>query len=65
MFWDKSKDVPAEIKKAGMSEWYASLNDVNRVKLGRYIHRYEHILESGFLHGCNEKGQCRRELFSC
>jgi hypothetical protein len=37
MFRDKSKDVPVEIKKAGMSEWYASLNDVNRVKLGRYI----------------------------
>ena len=30
-------EIPAEINAVGLNEWYASLNDVNKVKVKRYL----------------------------
>jgi hypothetical protein len=37
MLFDRSKGVPAEVTKVGLSSWYNKLNDQEKVKLGRYL----------------------------
>jgi hypothetical protein len=38
VFFNKSKDnVPEEIHRAGVSEWYRGLSEQDRLKLGRYL----------------------------
>lgn len=37
MILKKSKDVPEEISKTNLTDWYNSLNDQQKVKLGRYL----------------------------
>lgn len=37
MIFNKHKDVPEEISKAGLTKWYDGLTDQEKVKLGRYL----------------------------
>lgn len=37
MLLKRSKDIPSEIKNADMTDWYESLNDQEKVKVGRYL----------------------------
>ncbi|MCL1811194.1 MAG: hypothetical protein FWG41_03120 [Methanomassiliicoccaceae archaeon] len=37
MIFNKQKDVPEEISKAKLSEWYSGLSDQEKVKIGRYL----------------------------
>jgi len=32
-----AQDIPSEISDAGLEDWYSSLNDINQVKVKRYI----------------------------
>ncbi|KUE73319.1 hypothetical protein AUQ37_02510 [Candidatus Methanomethylophilus sp. 1R26] len=36
-----NKGVPEKVRKAGLGDWYGSLSDQNRVRMGRYIDRAE------------------------
>lgn len=48
MHLGKSKDVPAEIDKVGMSKWYSELSDRDKVKLKRYIEGSDTASELSF-----------------
>ncbi|MCL2032157.1 MAG: hypothetical protein FWG96_02665 [Methanomassiliicoccaceae archaeon] len=37
MIFSKQKDIPEEISKVKLSEWYSELSDQNKVKVGRYL----------------------------
>jgi len=37
MIFSRHKDVPEEISKVGLKEWYSGLSDQDKVKVGRYI----------------------------
>ena len=37
MFFNRQKDVPAEILKVKLNEWYSGLSDTDKVKIGRYL----------------------------
>lgn len=37
MIFSRRKDVPEEISKARLSEWYSGLSDQDKVKIGRYL----------------------------
>ena len=37
MLFNRPKDVPSEITKVGMSDWYSALSDQNKVRFGRYV----------------------------
>jgi hypothetical protein len=37
MIFGKQKDIPGEIAKVKLSEWYSGLNDQDKVKVGRYL----------------------------
>jgi hypothetical protein len=37
MIFNKQKDVPKEISKAKLTEWYSGLSDQDKVKVGRYL----------------------------
>ena len=37
MIFGRQKDVPEEISKVRLNEWYSGLSDQDKVKLGRYI----------------------------
>jgi len=37
MIFNRQKDVPAEISKVKLNEWYSGLSDRDKVKVGRYL----------------------------
>jgi len=37
MIFNRQKNVPEEISKVRLDEWYSGLSDQNKVKLGRYL----------------------------
>ena len=37
MLFSRHKDIPVEISKVKLSEWYSGLNDKDKVKIGRYL----------------------------
>ncbi|MCL2317810.1 MAG: hypothetical protein FWC44_01965 [Methanomassiliicoccaceae archaeon] len=37
MIFGRHKDVPDEIQKVGLKDWYSGLSDTDKVKVGRYI----------------------------
>lgn len=41
--------VPAEVSKVGLDDWYLSLNDINRVKVKRYVSKVNADDAAGFL----------------
>ena len=44
-----AQEVPAEISAVGLDEWYASLNDMNRVKMKRYLNCIDTTSRQDFL----------------
>lgn len=44
-----AQDVPAEISAVGLEEWYGSLNDMNKVKVKRYLGCIDTTSEQAFL----------------
>jgi len=39
MVFGRQKDVPKEISKVKLSEWYSGLSDQNKVRIGRYLEK--------------------------
>jgi len=37
MVFGRQKDIPKEISKVKLTEWYSGLSDQNKVKIGRYL----------------------------
>ncbi|MCL2296274.1 MAG: hypothetical protein FWC29_04245 [Methanomassiliicoccaceae archaeon] len=37
MIFGRQKDIPKEISKVRLGEWYSGLSDQNKVKIGRYL----------------------------
>jgi hypothetical protein len=37
MLFNRQKDIPAEISKVKLNEWYSGLGDTDKVKIGRYL----------------------------
>jgi len=37
MIFSRHKDIPEEISKVGLKEWYSGLSDQDKVKVGRYL----------------------------
>jgi len=37
MIFSRQKDVPEEIQKVGLKDWYSELTDQDKVKVGRYV----------------------------
>ena len=44
-----SQETPAEISAVGLNEWYASLNDMNKVKVKRYLNCIDTTSKQDFL----------------
>ena len=44
-----SQETPAEISAVGLDEWYASLNDMNKVKVKRYLNCIDTTSKKDFL----------------
>ena len=44
-----SQETPAEISAVGLDEWYASLNDMNKVKVKRYLNCIDTTSKQDFL----------------
>jgi len=44
-----AQDMPAEISAVGLEEWYGSLNDMNKVKVKRYLGCIDTTSEHAFL----------------
>ena len=44
-----SQEIPAEVAAVGLNEWYDSLNDMNKVKVRRYLDRIDTASKQGFL----------------
>ena len=44
-----SQEIPAEISAVGLEEWFGSLNDMNKVKVKRYLNCIDTTSKQGFL----------------
>jgi len=44
-----AQDIPSEISDAGLEDWYSSLNDINQVKVKRYIQGIDTSSTQAFL----------------
>lgn len=44
-----SQEIPAEVSAVGLDDWYASLNDMNRVKVKRYLNCIDTTSKQDFL----------------
>lgn len=44
-----SQEIPAEISAVGLEEWFDSLNDMNKVKVKRYLNCIDTTSKQGFL----------------
>jgi hypothetical protein len=44
-----SQEIPAEISAVGLEEWFGSLNDMNKVKVKRYLGCIDTTSKQGFL----------------
>lgn len=49
MFGIGNRDVPEKVRSAGLSKWYGTLSDADRVKLNRYLDRADPSDPSAFI----------------